>query len=75
MAEPEESYPQDDETARATLLAWLEGELPLDEAANRYAACFPPIADMDAAKITRTWESWNPALRRMLARQIRSTIT
>ena len=51
MAEVEESYPQDDVTARATLLAWLEGELPLDEAAGRYAACFPPVARMDASRV------------------------
>jgi hypothetical protein len=76
MAETdEERYPQDDLTARATLLAWLEGELPLDEAAARYAGCFPPVARMDPAKVKRTWEAWNPARKRMLAEQIRKTMT
>jgi hypothetical protein len=71
MAEEQQSWPQDDLTARATLLAWLEGELPLDEAAARYAACFPPIARMDAERVKRTWASWNPARKKMLAEQIR----
>lgn len=74
MAGPQDSYPQDDVTARATLLAWLEGDLPLDEAAARYAGCFPPIARMDAARIKHTWEAWNPSRRRMLAEQIRRSM-
>lgn len=74
MAAEDESWPQDDLTARATLLAWLEGELPLDEAANRYAACFPPVARMDPARVKRTWDSWNEARRRLLAAQIRRSM-
>jgi hypothetical protein len=74
MAETDEQYPQDDATARATLLAWLEGELPLDEAAARYAACFPPVARMDPSRVKRTWEAWNPARKKMLAAQIRTSM-
>ena len=71
MADPPDSWPQDDETARATLLAWLDGQLPLDEAVARYASCFPPVAKMDPARIKKTWAGWNAARRRMLADQIR----
>ncbi|MFI5266927.1 MAG: hypothetical protein ACHQ7M_06060 [Chloroflexota bacterium] len=74
MADDPQAWPQDDLTARATLLAWLEGELPLDEAAARYASCFPPLAGMSAEKIKRTWSGWKPARRRMLAEQIRRSI-
>ncbi len=66
---------QDDVTARATLLAWLEGELPLDQAAAKYASCFPPEAKMEASQITRTWQSWNAARRRLLAEQIRRSMS
>jgi hypothetical protein len=74
MADDAEAWPQDDLTARATLLSWLEGELPLDDAVARYAACFPPVAGMDPVKIKRTWASWNAPRRRMLAEQIRHSI-
>ena len=70
----EGAWSQDDLTARATLLAWLEGELPLVEAAAKYASCFPPVAGMDAAKIARTWAGWNAARKRLLARQIRASM-
>lgn len=75
MADAQELWPQDDVRARATLLAWLEGELPLDEAAAVYAGCFPPVAGMDAAKVKRTWASWNPPRKRMLAEQIRRSMS
>jgi hypothetical protein len=75
MGDDDQPYPQDDVTARATLLAWLEGELPLDEAAARYAGCFPPIARMDAARVKQTWAAWNPARKRMLAEQIRKSMS
>ena len=71
MARAGEAWPQDDAGARAALLAWLEGDLELAQAADRYAACFPPVAGMDARKIERTWSRWSPARRRDLARQIR----
>jgi hypothetical protein len=74
MADAPDAYPQDDLTARATLLAWLEGGLPLDEAAVRYAACFPPVAGMDAERVKRTWGAWNAPRRRMLAQQIRRSM-
>lgn len=74
MADDDEAWPQDDLTARATLLAWLEGELPLDQAATKYAGCFPSVAGMDVDKIKRTWSGWNVARRRMLAEQIRRSI-
>jgi hypothetical protein len=74
MADDDQAWPQDDLTARAMLLAWLEGDLPLDEAATKYAACFPPVAAMNADKIKRTWSGWNAARRRMLAQQIRRSI-
>jgi hypothetical protein len=74
MADSTEMWPQDDVAARAALLAWLEGELPLDEAAAKYAGCFPPVAGMNAGKIKRTWGSWNAARRRMLAEQIRRSM-
>ena len=74
MAGGQQAHPQDDLTARSTLLAWLEGRLPLDEAASTYAACFPPVAAMDAERVKATWAAWNPARRRMLAQQIRRSI-
>lgn len=74
MADDQTAWPQDDVAARSTLLAWLEGELPLPEAAARYASCFPPVAGMDAAKIMRTWAGWSKARRKMLAEQIRRSM-
>jgi hypothetical protein len=74
MAEASEAWPQDDVTARATLLAWLEGELPLDEAAVRYASCFPPAAGLNLERVKRTWTAWNPARKKMLAQQIRRSM-
>ncbi|HEX6513039.1 MAG TPA: hypothetical protein VF157_12100 [Chloroflexota bacterium] len=73
--EQQQAWPQDDLTARATLLAWLDGELPLEQAAAKYAGCFPPAAGMDAAKIKRTWGSWNAARKRMLAQHIRRSMS
>ncbi len=71
MPDEPQAWPQDDLTARATLLAWLEGKLPLDEAAATYASCFPPVAGMNADKAKHTWKRWNVARRRVLATQIR----
>ena len=67
--------PQDDVTARATLLAYLEGQLPLDEAAARYASCFPAVAEMDAEHIKVTWSGWSPSMRTALAKQIRRSMS
>ena len=75
MADHPDAWPQDDLTARATLLAWLEGELPLDEAAAAYARCFPPVAGMDPDKIKHTWRGWNAARKKMLVEQIRRSIS
>ena len=69
-----EAWPQDDVSARATLLAWLEGELPLDEAAAKYVDCFPPAAGMKLDRVKRTWAGWNAVRRRMLAEQIRRSL-
>ena len=71
MADQPAAWPQDDAGAREALLAWLEGRLPLAEAADTYARCFPPAAGMNAAKIKATWSAWSAARRRMLAEQIR----
>jgi len=73
MAE-QQAWPQDDHTARATLLAWLEGELPLEEAAAKYAACFPPVAGLNLERVKITWAAWNPARKKMLAEQIRRSM-
>lgn len=67
----EDAWPQDDLAARAALLEYLEGRLPLEQAAEKYASCFPPAAGMDAQHIQRTWRGWNSAMRERLARQIR----
>jgi len=74
MADQPPAWPQDDAGAREALLAWLEGRLPLDEAADTYARCFPPAAGMDPAKIKATWGSWSAARRRLLAQQIRRSM-
>lgn len=71
----EDAWPQDDLAARATLLDWLEGKLPLDEAAEKYTSCFPPAAGMDLQHIKRTWGGWNSAMRERLARQIRRSMS
>ena len=57
--------------ARAALLAYLEGELPLDEAARKYISCFPPLARMSLDQLERTWKGWSPARKRDMARHIR----
>src|SRR5262249_3481744 len=75
MAAEGDAWPQDDLTARATLLAWLEGELALDEAASRYAACFPPVARMDAARVQRPSAGSTPTRRGQLAAQIWRSMT
>jgi len=74
MAEEQEAWTQDDHTARDTLLAWLEGGFPLEEAAARYAACFPPVAGLDVERVKATWAAWNPARKKMLAEQIRHSM-
>ena len=71
MGEGVDAYPQDDYGARKALLAWLEGELPLDDAVATYVSCFPPVAGMKADQVRRTWSGWSAERRRMLARQIR----
>jgi hypothetical protein len=70
----DEAWPQDDVAARATLLSWLEGELPLNEAAVKYVRCFPPAAGMDLDHVKQTWGGWNSAMRERLARQIRRSM-
>ena len=75
MAEGQQAWVQDDLKARATLLAWLEGELSLEDAAPTYASCFPPVARMDPERVKRTWSSWNPARKKMLAEQIRRSMS
>jgi len=64
--------PQDDLSARAALLAYLEGELPLDEAVQRYVSCFPPAAGMSPAQVRRTWAGWRPGRKRDMAHHIRA---
>jgi hypothetical protein len=71
MAAEHEAWPQDDAGARAALLAWLDGELPLEDAAVAYTRCFPPAAGMTVDQIRQTWGGWNSAMRQRLAAQIR----
>jgi hypothetical protein len=71
MGDSPEAWPQDDVGARAALLAWLEGQLPLEDAVARYLSCFPPAAGMKAEHVRRTWNGWNAARREVLAKQIR----
>ncbi|GEM_PF-2894072 len=74
MSEPD-AWPQDDVKARATLLAWLEGEIDLERAAEVYAGCFPPAASVDVEHVKRTWAGWSVPLRRQMAAQIRRAMT
>jgi hypothetical protein len=67
----DDAWPQDDVGARAALLDWLEGRLPLDEAAARYVSCFPAAAGLDVRHVKQTWGGWNAAMRQRLARQVR----
>jgi hypothetical protein len=70
----DDAWPQDDVAARETLLAWLEGKLPLNEAAAKYVSCFPPAAGMNLDHVKQTWSGWNSAMRERLARQIRRSM-
>ena len=67
----DDAYPQDDVGARVALLAYLEGELVLDEAVAKYVSCFPPVADMDPERVRRTWAGWPAGRKRDMANHIR----
>ncbi|MDE3076242.1 MAG: hypothetical protein KGJ86_12510, partial [Chloroflexota bacterium] len=57
-----DAWPQDDLRARQVLLAFLEGPLPLAQAASEYVACFPPISKLSAEEVRRKWGAWSPAM-------------
>jgi len=60
--------------ARAALLAYLEGDLSLEDASQRYVGCFPKSAGMDLERIRKGWSGWSAARKGDMAEHIRAGI-